>query len=98
MQALRPHFMPRSPFVRASVVALITILIVVVSRFVQSQTVAIRVAGDEWFLDSITKAQVIPGFEKQTSIQVEILHRNDQTIMSDLDRGIQPGDVGLGWS
>ena len=52
-------------------------------------------AGDEWFLDSLTKAQVIPAFEKQTSIHVEVLHKNDRTIMSDLDRGAQPGDSGL---
>ena len=52
-------------------------------------------AGDEWFLDSLTKAQVIPAFEKQTSIHVEVLHKNDRTIMNDLDRGAQPGDSGL---
>jgi multiple sugar transport system substrate-binding protein len=95
MQALRLHFMPRSPLVRASALVLVPIFLVAVSGFVQSQTVTIRVAGDEWFLDSLTKAQVIPAFEKQTSIHVEVLHKNDRTIMSDLDRGAQPADSGL---
>lgn len=95
MQALRLHFMPRSPFVRARVVVLVAIFLVAVSGFVQSQAVTIRVAGDKWFLDSLTKAQVIPAFEKQTSIHVEVLHKNDRTIMSDLDRGAQPSDPAL---
>jgi multiple sugar transport system substrate-binding protein len=95
MQALRLHFMPRSPLVKASLLALVPIFLVAVSGFVQSQTVTIRVAGDEWFMDSLTKAQVIPAFEKQTSVHVEVLHKSDRTIMSDLDRGAQPGDSGL---
>jgi multiple sugar transport system substrate-binding protein len=77
------------------VLALVPVFLGAVSGFVQSQTVTIRVAGDEWFLDSLTKAQVIPAFEKQTSIHVEVLHKNDRTIMSDLDRGARPGDSGL---
>jgi multiple sugar transport system substrate-binding protein len=82
-------------FSSARVCALAVFLLVVWSGLAQGQAVTLRLAGDEWFLDSLTKALVIPVFEKQTGIHVEVLHKNDRTIMSDLDRGIQPGDDGL---
>jgi len=77
------------------VVALVAVVLAAESGFVPSQTATIRVAGDEWFLDSLTKAQVIPAFEKQTRIHVEVVHENDRSIMSGLDRGAQPGDSGF---
>ncbi|HTF42894.1 MAG TPA: extracellular solute-binding protein [Terriglobales bacterium] len=49
--------------------------------------VTIRLAGDEWFLDSLTKTGLIEGFEKQRGIRVEVLPKNDRTIMNALDRG-----------
>src|SRR5579862_1174900 len=47
----------------------------------------IRLAGDEWFLDSLTKTGMIAEFEQKTGIHVEVLHKNDRTILSDLDGG-----------
>ncbi|MGC1449653.1 MAG: extracellular solute-binding protein [Candidatus Sulfotelmatobacter sp.] len=76
-------------------IVLVAFLLVVESGFTQGQPVTIRLAGDEWFLDSLTNSQVIPVFEKQSGIHVEVLHKNDRTIMNDLDRGVQPGDAGL---
>jgi multiple sugar transport system substrate-binding protein len=93
--ASRLHGWPQSTPSRAGGVVLALVLLVVGSGFAPGQTLTIRLAGDEWFLDSLTKAQVIPDFEKQTGVHVEVLHKNDRTIMSDLDRGAQPGEAGL---
>jgi len=60
--------------------------------FAQSQPVIIRMAGDEWFLDSLTKTGMLPDFEKQSGIHVEALHKNDRTIMAELDRGPASAD------
>lgn len=49
--------------------------------------ITIRLAGDEWFLDSLTKTGVTAEFQQKTGIHVEVLHKNDRTILSDLDRG-----------
>ena len=49
--------------------------------------VTIRLAGDEWFLDSLTKTGMIAEFQQKTGIHVEVLHRNDHAILGDLDRG-----------
>jgi multiple sugar transport system substrate-binding protein len=38
---------------------------------------------------------MIAAFEKQSGIHVEILHKNDRTVMSDLDRGPSSPDDGL---
>jgi len=51
-----------------------------------SEPVGIRLAGDEWFLNSLTKTGMTAAFERKTGIHVEVLHQNDRTIMSDLDR------------
>jgi multiple sugar transport system substrate-binding protein len=61
----------------------------------RSQPITLRLAGDEWFLASLTKTQRIADFEKQSGIHVEVLHKNDRTIMSDLDRGPTSGDPAL---
>jgi hypothetical protein len=50
-------------------------------------------AGDEWFLDSLTKTGLIADFEQKSGIHVEVVHKNDRTIMSDLDRGPNRGDT-----
>lgn len=49
--------------------------------------VTIRLAGDEWFLDSLAKTGMIAEFQQKTGIHVELLHENDRAILSDLDRG-----------
>ena len=49
--------------------------------------ITIRLAGDEWFLDSLTKTGMIAEFQQTTGIRVEVLHKNDRAIQSDLDRG-----------
>jgi len=84
----RIHSWPQSTPSRARGFVLALVLLLFGSRFAQGQTLTIRLAGDEWFLDSLTKAQVIPDFEKQTGMHVEVLHKSDRTILSDLDRGI----------
>jgi len=86
--------MPLSSLKTATV---FTLLLLVVPNFAfpQTQPVTIRLAGDEWFLDSLTRTQMIPVFEKQTGIRVEVLHKNDRSIMADLDHGLQPGEPGL---
>ena len=58
----------------------------------QAQPATIRVAGDEWFLTSLTRTQMIAVFEKETGIHVDVVYRNDRAIMSDLDRGAQADD------
>jgi len=52
----------------------------------QTAPVTIRLAGDEWFLDSLTKTGLIPAYEQQSGVQVVVLHQNDQQIMATLDR------------
>src|SRR5271170_25829 len=95
-QCPRIDSMRRTSLSKASFLALIALFLLVSKLdFAQGQTVTIHLAGDEWFLDSLTKTQMIPVFEKQTGIHVEVLHKNDRAIMADLDRGLQPGDPGL---
>lgn len=57
--------------------------------------VTIRLAGDEWFLDSLTKTGMIADFEQKTGIHVEVLHKNDRAILSHLDRGSSSGEETL---
>jgi len=45
----------------------------------------IRLAGDEWFLKSLVKTGMISAYEEKTGVRVEVLNRNDRTIMKDLD-------------
>jgi len=54
--------------------------------YAQKHESTIRLAGDEWFLDSLTKTGMINAFERKNGIYVEVIHKNDRTIMSDLDR------------
>src|SRR5271168_3130199 len=53
----------------------------------------IRLAGDEWFLKSLVKTGMIAVYEQKTGVQVEVLNRNDRTIMKDLDQGKAGYDV-----
>jgi len=63
------------------------VLLVLQLSCVRRHASIIRLAGDEWFLDSLTKTGLIADFEQHNGIPVEVLHKNDHTIMSDLDRG-----------
>jgi multiple sugar transport system substrate-binding protein len=58
------------------------------------QPVTIRLAGDDWFLKSLTKTGKIAGYEEKTGVRVEVLDRNDRKIMADLDRGSAAGNAG----
>jgi multiple sugar transport system substrate-binding protein len=53
----------------------------------QPPPLTIRLAGDEWFLKSLVKTGMIPAYEQKTGVRVEVLNRNDRTIMKDLDQG-----------
>ena len=55
----------------------------------------IRLAGDEWFVSSLTKTGTIADFERKTGIHVEVLFENDRIIMSYLDRGSSPENDAL---
>jgi multiple sugar transport system substrate-binding protein len=59
------------------------------------QPLTLRLAGDEWFLNSLTKTGMISVFEQNTGIHVEVLHKNDRTIMSELDTGASPDNDSL---
>jgi multiple sugar transport system substrate-binding protein len=59
------------------------------------QPVTLRLAGDEWFLDSLTKTDVIPAFEQQTGIHIEVVRQNDRATMATLDRGPAGGAPAL---
>src|SRR5262245_1531069 len=85
--------MLHSPFGKTSAVILIA-LFLATPKFipVQNQSMTIRLAGDEWFLNILTKTQTIGEIEKQTNIHVEVLDKNDRAIMSKLDLGAQSQD------
>src|ERR1700751_14291 len=69
-------------------IVLIAALSLMIAKPVPSQTapITIRLAGDEWFLDSLTKAGFLPTYEKQSGVHVIVLHQNDKQIMATLDR------------
>ena len=81
------------PLTRPTTLALIFLFLFLLRlEPLQAQTVVLRLAGDEWFLTSLTKTQMLAVFEKQTGIHVDVVYRNDRAIMSDLDRGAQSDD------
>ena len=57
--------------------------------------VTIRLAGDEWFLNSLTRTGMISAFEQKTGLRVEVLHENDRDILRDLDHGTSSSEEGL---
>jgi multiple sugar transport system substrate-binding protein len=72
-------------------ILLIALFISALGRgFAQSPVAGVRLAGDEWFLESLVKTQELKVFEAQTGIRVEVLSENDPKIMSDLDRSGKP--------
>jgi multiple sugar transport system substrate-binding protein len=56
-------------------------------------TLTITIAGDDWFLKSLKETGKIATFEQTTGEHVELLNRNDRTIMQDLDGGHAPYDL-----
>jgi multiple sugar transport system substrate-binding protein len=80
---------------RRSAIALLFFLLVGLLQSGRAQTspLTIRLAGDEWFLDSLTKTGLISEYEHKNKVGVEVLHKNDRTIMGDLDRGSSRGDT-----
>jgi multiple sugar transport system substrate-binding protein len=48
--------------------------------------ITLRIAGDEWFLKSLTETRLIPEFEQKTCAHVEVIFNNDRSTMSDLDQ------------
>ncbi len=68
------------------------VLVILQLSCVRRHASTIRMAGDEWFLDSLTKTGLIADFEQKNGIRVEVVDKNDRTIMSELDRGPNRGD------
>ena len=63
-------------------------LAVCAARAQDHPPVTLRLAGDEWFLKSLTETQFLPEFERKTSIHVDVIFKNDRSIMSDLDHAL----------
>jgi len=57
-----------------------------------SQPITIRIAGDDWFLKSLVDTGMIAAYEK-TGERIELLNRNDRTIMQDLNGEHSPYDI-----
>src|ERR1700687_5591300 len=84
--------MPRkSPKSAMALLFALFVLVVLQLSCIGRHPSTIRLAGDEWFLDSLTKTGLIADFEKKNGIHVEVVHQNDRTIMGDLDRGPSRG-------
>jgi multiple sugar transport system substrate-binding protein len=71
-------------------VALLILVLLQVGCNKPQPPLTIRLAGDEWFLKSLVKTGMIASYEQKTGVHVEVLNRNDRTIMKDLDQG-KPG-------
>ncbi len=71
-------------------VALLLLVLLQVGCNKTQPPLTIRLAGDEWFLKSLVKTGMIAAYEQKTGVHVEVLDRNDRTIMKDLDQG-KPG-------
>src|SRR5215469_16003083 len=80
------------PFARGVVLAALSVLVVLQLSCERQRPIIIRLAGDEWFLGSLTKTGLIAEFERDNHVQVVVLHKNDRAIMSDLDRGPGRGE------
>jgi multiple sugar transport system substrate-binding protein len=69
----------------ATIVALI-VLAVLQLHCRRSQPITIRFAGEKWFLDDLTKTNMIGAFERQTGIQVEVIHKDHQALVAELEQ------------
>jgi multiple sugar transport system substrate-binding protein len=83
----------RSRILLVIVVLPVAILLLATGEPDQSRTLCL--AGDEWFLNSLTKTGMISVFEQKTGIHVEVLHENDRAIISDLDHGASSDEGSL---
>ena len=72
--------------------AILSVLVALQLSCERQRSTIIRLAGDEWFLGSLTKTGLIAEFESNNHIQVVVLHKSDRAIMSDLDRGPGRGE------
>lgn len=77
------------------VILLLSLGVVLLAAVTPDQPLTLRLAGDEWFLNSLTKTEMISVFEQKTGIHVEVLHKNDRAIMNDLDHGSSSDDGNL---
>ncbi len=84
----------RNAWSKTPLVALLIMVWLQIGCSRSSQPVTIRLAGDDWFLKSLTKTGMIGTYEQKTGVRVEVLDRNDRKIMNDLDRGAAAGDAG----
>jgi multiple sugar transport system substrate-binding protein len=73
---------------KTRLLALVILLSLQVGCSKKPQPLTIRLAGDEWFLKSLTKTGMIAAYERKTGERVEVLNRNDRTIMNDLTNGV----------
>jgi multiple sugar transport system substrate-binding protein len=61
--------------------------------YAENKPTVIRLAGDEWFLTSLTKTGLLDSFEKQNGIRVEVVFKKDRAIMYDLDAAAKSGEA-----
>ncbi len=52
----------------------------------RSQPVSVRLGGEKWFLDALTKTNLIGEFERKTGIKVAVIHKDHQAIVSELQQ------------
>jgi multiple sugar transport system substrate-binding protein len=82
---------------KAHLLALGIVILLVAGCKKSSEPVTIRLAGDEWFLKSLTKTGLIAGYEEKVGVRVDVLDRNDRKIMNDLNdagaAGSAPYDI-----
>jgi multiple sugar transport system substrate-binding protein len=84
----------RNAWAKTPLLALLALTWLQIGCSKSPQPVIIRLAGDDWFLKSLTKTGKIAGYEEKTGVRVEVLNRNDRKIMTDLDRGTTAGNAG----
>lgn len=84
----------RNAWSRVPLAALFILVLFETGCSEKSQPLTIRLAGDEWFLKSLTKTGMIAAYEQKTGTRVEVLDRNDRTIMNDLNRGATAENAG----
>jgi len=51
-----------------------------------SQPITIRLAGEKWFLDVLTKTNMIGVFEQQTGIKITVMHKDHQELVTELEQ------------
>jgi multiple sugar transport system substrate-binding protein len=74
---------------------LLPVILILLSACRHRAHITLRLAGDDWFLKTLTDTRMIPEFEEQSGFRVFVVRENDKKIMSELDRGAQAGEPGL---